>query len=594
MVIMDSYFPDLIGELSKKIDHLHLSYLEMDESSEKFEHRVKLENAIADFLSEAEDSQKFRLIQTKEVFNRSAAQKKGFSGYKAATGWNALQLYAGNLLAQPWRREYRQIKTYCGFYKHQIEANLMGAEKIFEAMGYRYIGNGVLVLEGPICPDQVANVSRDCLVAYVECQILKHIWEELSVRNISWFDILRLRSMYPGSPEYCIKNIKYGFNKPEPVHESQLFHPTSPNGQVSVGSGINFVGTPTIHTRHTSGIQQVPICCPPSFVPYNMVPCSAHVPIVKQPVAATGYYYGNTMPLMPPMYGTVPTGQLIELEPRNDYELDGSVNDRIRRPRINSAAALEPEILKNGDSLKNGFDINPSETQNSEGDWDYVYRNLEKQGYSKDLGERGDVLGLNANEKQRKFSKETKRIKMTNLDEAMNNLQVADRPLKITEALEKFEQKSFERNTQHRERRHSQGSFYENVSSNDGPKSSKNIYTKTLPKEKLEKPNNVIPAVVPSHSTKEKGMLLAPSSVNNISVPNTPPPPPKWQCKSCTYLNDMNKDICEICSKSRNCPQETPIEVGGAECSNCTLVNPKSRKVCQACGKSLKDSPTYI
>lgn len=43
MVIMDGYYPELIADLSKKIDQLHLSYLEMEESSEKFEHRVKLE-----------------------------------------------------------------------------------------------------------------------------------------------------------------------------------------------------------------------------------------------------------------------------------------------------------------------------------------------------------------------------------------------------------------------------------------------------------------------------------------------------------------------------------------------------------------------
>lgn len=31
--------------------------------------------------------------------------------------------------------------------------------------------NQTLVLEGPICPDQVTNVSRDAMAAYVECQV---------------------------------------------------------------------------------------------------------------------------------------------------------------------------------------------------------------------------------------------------------------------------------------------------------------------------------------------------------------------------------------------------------------------------------------
>lgn len=54
---------------------------------------------------------KFSVPVTEEVLQRSANNKKDFSGYKAATGFNAIQLYAGNLLSQPWRKEYRQIKV---------------------------------------------------------------------------------------------------------------------------------------------------------------------------------------------------------------------------------------------------------------------------------------------------------------------------------------------------------------------------------------------------------------------------------------------------------------------------------------------------
>lgn len=47
----------------------------------------------------------------------------------------------------------------------------MNAEKMFEAMGYTLLPNHTLVLDGPICPDQVTNVSRDAMTAYVECQV---------------------------------------------------------------------------------------------------------------------------------------------------------------------------------------------------------------------------------------------------------------------------------------------------------------------------------------------------------------------------------------------------------------------------------------
>lgn len=43
---------------------------------------------------------------------------------------------------------------------------------MFEQMGYKHAGREVLVLEGPIDPDKVTNVSRDAIVAFVECQVL--------------------------------------------------------------------------------------------------------------------------------------------------------------------------------------------------------------------------------------------------------------------------------------------------------------------------------------------------------------------------------------------------------------------------------------
>lgn len=43
---------------------------------------------------------------------------------------------------------------------------------LFEALGYTNIGNGLLVLDGPVCVDRAMAVSKDCLVAYVECQVI--------------------------------------------------------------------------------------------------------------------------------------------------------------------------------------------------------------------------------------------------------------------------------------------------------------------------------------------------------------------------------------------------------------------------------------
>lgn len=89
---------------------------------------------------------------------------------------------------------------YSGFYQHEIKSNLLGAEKLFEAMGYRRLSDDILILDGPICPDQVTNVSRDAMMAYVELQIIKRIYSGLDAIgiNCSWWDIYRYREKNTG------------------------------------------------------------------------------------------------------------------------------------------------------------------------------------------------------------------------------------------------------------------------------------------------------------------------------------------------------------------------------------------------------------
>ena len=62
-------------------------------------------------------------------------------------------------------------QQYGGFYKHQVENCLSGAEKLFQQMGYVSSGQETLELNGPVDQDQATVVARDCILAYVECQV---------------------------------------------------------------------------------------------------------------------------------------------------------------------------------------------------------------------------------------------------------------------------------------------------------------------------------------------------------------------------------------------------------------------------------------
>lgn len=65
------------------------------------------------------------------------------------------------------------MQLYGGSYKHMVEQQLVGAEEILMAMGYTLdVEYDRLVMQTVIDPDRVVVVSRDCLLAKVEAQVV--------------------------------------------------------------------------------------------------------------------------------------------------------------------------------------------------------------------------------------------------------------------------------------------------------------------------------------------------------------------------------------------------------------------------------------
>lgn len=83
----------------------------MEESIKKLELRSKLELLLKDLLSLVSQDRKFYLPETIHVLKRSVSEMDEFTAYKAALGFDAISQYANNLLAKPWRKEYRTIKV---------------------------------------------------------------------------------------------------------------------------------------------------------------------------------------------------------------------------------------------------------------------------------------------------------------------------------------------------------------------------------------------------------------------------------------------------------------------------------------------------
>lgn len=209
---MSDFVPrDILPDLWEEILQRHWTFLETEESMQKLEERKKLEACLKEFLCVVPHDRKFFLPETAHVLKKTVKELDDFNAFKAMVGFESISQYANNLFTKPWRKEYRVIKMYSGFYQHEIKSNLVDAEKLFEAMGYRQISNQILVLDGPICPDQVTNVSRDAMAAYVECQIMKQIKAGLTALPLvcSWNDVFKFRETHLGGASQAIKAIAY-------------------------------------------------------------------------------------------------------------------------------------------------------------------------------------------------------------------------------------------------------------------------------------------------------------------------------------------------------------------------------------------------
>lgn len=617
---------DRLQEISMKLEQSHLVYLQTDDSPLKLQQRHKLEGFIKEYLCLVPNENKYVFQETADILHRSAATVTDFSGYRAATAWSAISLYAANLLAQPWRKEYRIVRTYSGYYKHEVEANLIGAELMFEQMGYKHTGLGVLTLEGPIDPDKVSNVSRDAIVAFVECQILKQIWESVSPKyTISWLEVLEFRENHVGTPEQAIRALNYRFL--EKVHQNRA-KVDSCKDYYPQQTGIDIVPLhpPYHHIVHANYNATMPSTCQTE---YRHIENTTNIAVPTnyryyQPInhsfinCCTSYgclpshgnkFYGNSVQSPNPYCATlpayaarVPTGRLIELDVPSSVANYEKMH-ALRKPMSHRISDLdEVDFYKRQSSDGDHYEVgkttdrktasrsNSSAGRDGYDTWDFVYRNLESLGYYKDLDDRDDVL-------QHKKELDSIRAKHKTLRQVENEDKFSAHKMEKRKSgcrIEANEIDSSETNGKN----HQDILPFKKKSSSFDLSDSNRYNTDAYNRDK--KHNSQTLPIPRTHKSSDQIAKIADSLKNfDIAQMNKQKKEEegekRWNCATCTYLNMPDRDICEICAKSR-CKgnEDKPLASGGKECPKCTLVNEKNVSICDACHTSLKDSPTYI
>lgn len=597
---------DRLDELWLLIDQQHLLYMELDESPRKIDQREKLESYIKEYLCIAPHDKKFSFRETAEILHRSASTKDNFSGYRASVAWRAIGKYADNLVAQPWRKEYRDIKLYCGFYKHEIEESLVGAELMFEAMGYRHAGHSTMTLPDVLDPDRVTSVSKDAIVAYVECQILKQIWETLSSHyNFTWLEILEFRENHTGTPDQAIRALTYKYRQRQyqeqsyhrPQHlRTDLHHPAR-SDCMSMGYYSSHMHYPShpytlpVQPRYCSMISPQQVAPPPMVYPPPMHPPYAPQNIIKAQdlYPSNGYHVhphyvnphmvhnGYSVPVYPP---PVPTGQLIEIDstqPHNECEAHPSrssnkYHQEEPAPRWHSV----PEMVKIPENPPVPSGKAKEDGAGSWENWDYVYRNLETN--KKDP--RSNLISPNHSGDHDAEAELSEKLKKTSLE------RTETKPTDTTNKTraEGDGEARVRKDPCETEVDNSKYVIAEAKPIRTSPDKPKRRTSESSSSTSLL---NIKVNLEPETEQEPKGKEKTPEKMK-LDVD-------KWECITCTYLNPAGRDICEMCYKSKERGSELkPQPSGGQECPKCTLVNEPGLSYCAACNASLKDSPTYI
>ncbi|RWS29824.1 uncharacterized protein B4U80_09515 [Leptotrombidium deliense] len=539
-------------ELRRLIHKTHLSYLNRDDTPDKLDHKTKLEALILEYLSIVSNSHKFCHVEVAECLSESVTRNPNFSAYKAAIAFEVVEKFAVNLLMKPWRKEFRVICPYSGFYKHTVEKQLYGSEYLLYLMGYKrkHFPHSVIDLtEAPLDPDRLASIALDCLIAFVECQIMIQVYDILKRKgySVTWVEIHEIRSKYICGMDDVIRFI-IDRKRSCKLIDLDEFTPTLSSKyathvcrgsysnncwQLPEHSSLskrNFVNYPNETNLCNDSLSRIDS--------YDLM----HFPVENPQTHSNSVGNCCSLPLIP--YLTPPAPPMFSVV----YSEDS--NDR-------------PTSLSKPNKVNKGIQAGSS--------LDTLSASLGQLNVKLETTRLPDPI--HQCDSQTVVTKKNDFSKLTKM-----NSNVLDHSLDVVDA------SSFDTKSRTLEKCSKK---FDMKKPNTITVSSKCENSKTIAK--------ATKGAVVQKGNQGAAKVCLPVSVECSTKSTSKSIEPIWSCSSCTYLNTVQRDICEMCSRSKERGSENvPLVSGGKECPRCTLVNDKNIDYCTACETNLIDSPTYI
>jgi len=466
--------------------------------------------------------------------------------------------------------------------------------------------------------------------------------------------------------------------------------------QQAIPPTVTYPVPTTVHPayHHISGLHH------PVLKSQDLYPTNGHHPHHHYPTPITvpalplqnGYSVSSQLPSAPAQTFTcpVPTGQLIELDNAAPLQSSSSETQQTYSATESASSVLIPRLVrhhgstqhqqtatlrKNNERQQDSYrqeaqqphpcnyntilqkvESQPLTSGKAKEDgtgtfesWDYVFRNLESQGYSKDLGERPDILSPSPermtgnslshrnhledvrnsrqHQKQQPAVKDLEETLMElRLEEFHKALSVEHRPLKINEALQKIRMESDSEPCRVSPGRRSPSiegvdgsvSVYDNMSSppKDNPERERPVTiamaanksnistsaamnnkasTRTLPRDirKYGEENDRLSSQAGTHyssTTLDPKHLRDGTNHYQLTANISDSSPPEQN----VVLRDSSSKVRT--EERRGSSGDTPLNLSHKsseisdkdkwECVTCTFLNIPSRDICEMCGKS--------
>lgn len=446
---------------------------------------------------------------------------------------------------------------------------------------------------------------------------MKQIWENVSQNcTVSWLEVLDIRENQAGTPEQAIRALNYRFH--EKLHQTRTKAENYRDYHYPQATCLD-AAAPSVPYHIMPPSYNMPMSTCQSEYRYiedtNQIPgnyryfqpmehgfvnrCSAYGCLPRDNKYLSGVNpYFSTMP----GYTRVPTGRLIELDVPVSVANYDKLHNRKAYHRIPDLDEVDlyRKHPSNGDHYDYArIDKKTSKSvgeKNNDDSWDFVYRNLESLGYSKDLCDREDVLQKRESDSRLNKQRSFKQIEN---DETYSSHRFDKRRSEKADAND-----SDLSLTNGRHHHHDtlplkkKSSSFDLMDSNRCRDATAESHSSPYNKEKRYS-SQTLP-IQRSHRSSDQIAKIA-DTIKNMELSSTEKETvtedegSNWNCATCTYLNPSQREICEMCLKSKHKGNEDkPLASGGKECPQCTLVNERNVRVCDACGVSLKDSPTYI